>query len=160
MRPDFPHLYSVRCHISYSRQKTPISKNNSFMTPFYTLFVLSRISDNTTSQNIGGTDAWAVPHLKFGGPSPSPHRSPPMPWRHFWMALRNFGDLHYFTFTLIHLPLSSPLSLILISSFILYIHFPIIFHIHLLPANHVFYYLLLLLLLLLFLLPFPYFSNV
>src|SRR6218665_182798 len=26
--------------------------------------------DNTTSQNIGGTDAWAVPHLKFGGDRP------------------------------------------------------------------------------------------
>src|SRR6218665_857562 len=39
--------------------------------PFFTLFILSRISDNTTSQNIGGTNAWAVPHLKFsGGPSP------------------------------------------------------------------------------------------
>ena len=36
-------------------------------TPFFTLFILSRASDNTTSQNIGGTDAWAVPHLKFWG---------------------------------------------------------------------------------------------
>ena len=48
---------------------------------FLTLFVLSRASDNTrpTSQNIGGTDAWAVPHLKFlGGPFPSPPRSPPL----------------------------------------------------------------------------------
>ena len=26
--------------------------------------------DNTTSQNIGGTDAWALPHLKFGGTVP------------------------------------------------------------------------------------------
>src|SRR6218665_2407398 len=44
-------------------------------TPFFTLFILSRTSDNTTSQNIGGTNAWAVPHLKFwGGPSP---QSPP-----------------------------------------------------------------------------------
>src|SRR6218665_1022078 len=44
------------------------------------MFVLSRASDNTTSQNIRGTSAWAVPHLKFGGgrpPSPRP-RSPPM----------------------------------------------------------------------------------
>src|SRR6218665_1713092 len=32
---------------------------------FFTLFILSRASDNTTSQNIGGTDAWAVPHLKL-----------------------------------------------------------------------------------------------
>src|SRR6218665_3053244 len=29
--------------------------------PFFTLFILSRTSDNTASQNIGGTNAWAVP---------------------------------------------------------------------------------------------------
>ena len=29
--------------------------------PFFTLFILSRTSDNTGSQNIGGTNAWAVP---------------------------------------------------------------------------------------------------
>src|SRR6218665_2922484 len=46
---------------------------------FLTLFILSRASDNTTSQYWGGTNAWAVPHLKFGGgPSPSPPRSPPL----------------------------------------------------------------------------------
>src|SRR6218665_568703 len=28
---------------------------------FFALFILSRTSDNTTSQNIGGTNAWAVP---------------------------------------------------------------------------------------------------
>ena len=49
------------------------------MTPFFTLFVLSHTSDNTTSQNIGGTDAWAVPHLKFWGTVPPVlPRSPPM----------------------------------------------------------------------------------
>src|SRR6218665_939490 len=36
-------------------------------TQFFTLFMLSRTSDNTTSQNIGGTNAWVVPHLKFFG---------------------------------------------------------------------------------------------
>src|SRR6218665_1721210 len=46
-------------------RKNPISENNSLVTPFFTLFLLSRSSDNTTSQNIGGTDAWAIPHLKF-----------------------------------------------------------------------------------------------
>ena len=30
-------------------------------TPFFTLLILSRASDNTTSLNIGGTNAWAVP---------------------------------------------------------------------------------------------------
>ena len=34
---------------------------------FLTIFILSRTSDNTTSQNIGGTNAWAAPHLKFLG---------------------------------------------------------------------------------------------
>src|SRR6218665_490309 len=38
---------------------------------FFTLFVLLRASDNTTSQNIGGTDARAVPPPQIlGGPSP------------------------------------------------------------------------------------------
>src|SRR6218665_1061204 len=42
--------------------------------PFFTLFILSRTSDNTTSQNIGGINAWAVPYLKFLGDRPP---SPP-----------------------------------------------------------------------------------
>src|SRR6218665_2469757 len=47
--------------------------------PFFTLFILSRTSDNTASQNIGGTNAWAVPHLKFWGDRPPvPPRSPPL----------------------------------------------------------------------------------
>src|SRR6218665_2209702 len=33
---------------------------------FFTLFILSRTSDNTTSKNIGGTNAWAVPTSNFG----------------------------------------------------------------------------------------------
>src|SRR6218665_92483 len=37
---------------------------------FFSLFILSHTSDNTTSQNIGGADAWAVPHLKFWGDRP------------------------------------------------------------------------------------------
>src|SRR6218665_2479629 len=56
---------------------TTISENNSFMTPFFTLIVLSRAADNTTPQNIGETDAWAVPHLKFWERD-SPPRSPPL----------------------------------------------------------------------------------
>src|SRR6218665_3681187 len=39
--------------------------------PFSTLFILSRTSDNTASQNIGGTNAWAVPPPQIlGGPFP------------------------------------------------------------------------------------------
>src|SRR6218665_1005102 len=55
---------------------------NFFMTPFFTQLVLSHASDNTTSRNIGGTDAWSVgtvPHLKFWGDRPPvPPKSPPM----------------------------------------------------------------------------------
>src|SRR6218665_3698837 len=49
-------------------------------TQFFTLFMLSRTSDNTTSQNIGGTNAWAVPPPQIlEGPSPPvPPRSPPL----------------------------------------------------------------------------------
>src|SRR6218665_553904 len=51
------------------------SKKNTFIT----LFILSRTSDNTTSQNIGETNAWAVPHLKlWGARPPSPPRFPPL----------------------------------------------------------------------------------
>src|SRR6218665_2358829 len=47
-------------------RKTTISEKNSLIRPFFTLFVLSRrASDITTPLNIGGTNAWAVPHLKF-----------------------------------------------------------------------------------------------
>src|SRR6218665_1532442 len=49
----------------FFRRKTSISEKNSLMTHFFTLFVLSRTSNNTTFQNIGGTDAWVVPHLNF-----------------------------------------------------------------------------------------------
>ena len=31
-----------------------------------------RTCDNTTSPHIGGADAWAVPHLKFGATVPQP----------------------------------------------------------------------------------------
>ena len=39
--------------------------DSCFIFKLLSLFLLSRASDNTTSQNIGGTDAWAVSHLKF-----------------------------------------------------------------------------------------------
>src|SRR6218665_415443 len=50
-------------------------------THFFTRFILSRASDNTTSQNIGGDQCMGrPPHLKlWGGPSPPvPPRSPPL----------------------------------------------------------------------------------
>jgi len=49
------------------------------MTPVFTQFALSQASDNTTSRNIGATDARAVPHLKFfGGTAPPAPKSPLM----------------------------------------------------------------------------------
>src|SRR6218665_91221 len=67
--PDFPYLCYVKCHIC----PFPHKKNT-----FFTMLILSHASDNTTSLNIGGTNAWAVPHLKFWGTVPSPPRSPPL----------------------------------------------------------------------------------
>src|SRR6218665_1168938 len=70
---DFTFLDCIKCRI----QPFLHQKNNYFIkefldkTIFFTLFVLSRASDNTTSLNIGGTNAWAVPYLTFlGRPSP------------------------------------------------------------------------------------------
>src|SRR6218665_1319177 len=52
----------------------------SFMTPsFYSVRILSHVSNNTTSPNIGGTDTWAVPPpLILGGRTPVPPKSPPI----------------------------------------------------------------------------------
>src|SRR6218665_590494 len=64
-------------YMTLSSQETPaISKKNSFMTPFFTLFVLTRASDNTTSQNNIGVDECMgrPPTSTFGGTVP---QSPP-----------------------------------------------------------------------------------
>ena len=42
----------------------------SSLTPFLSQFVLCLTSHNSTSQNIGGTDAWAVHTSNFGGTVP------------------------------------------------------------------------------------------
>src|SRR6218665_2486470 len=39
-------------------------------TPFFALFILSRASDNIAFQNIGGTNAWAVPPPQILGDRP------------------------------------------------------------------------------------------
>src|SRR6218665_3080938 len=62
--PNFPYLSYVQCR-----------KNTSF----YSFHTFPRIRQHYTSRNIGGMDAWAVPHLKFlGDHPPSPSRSPPL----------------------------------------------------------------------------------
>src|SRR6218665_833868 len=50
--PNFPYVYYVKFRMTLSSQEK---------TQIFTLFMVSRTSDNTTSQNIGGTNAWAVP---------------------------------------------------------------------------------------------------
>src|SRR6218665_3876544 len=55
--------------------------------PFFTLLILSRTSDNTASQNIGETNAWAVPppQILGGNVPPVPPRSPPLYLTHACM---------------------------------------------------------------------------
>ena len=48
-----------------SREKALFQKIILWWHLCFTLFVILRASGNPTSQNIGRTDAWAVPHLKF-----------------------------------------------------------------------------------------------
>src|SRR6218665_4158491 len=68
-----------RVFYRFFTRKKPISENNSLMTHFLLCSCFRTHPTNTTSQNIGVTDAWAVPHLKFWGDRPPvPHRSPPM----------------------------------------------------------------------------------
>ena len=53
--------------------ENPYFRKDKFLhDTFFTQFVLSHASDNTTSRNIGrGTDALTVPHLKsYGGTVP------------------------------------------------------------------------------------------
>src|SRR6218665_2199049 len=78
---DFTFLYSIKCRIRpFLHQKNHyFGKEFLDRTIFFTLFVLSRASDNTTSLNIGGSMHGPSPHLKFwGAVHPSPPRSPPL----------------------------------------------------------------------------------
>src|SRR6218665_3337756 len=72
---DIDHVFNIfnifTLYDPFFATKIPIPQNNSLMTHLFTLFVLSHTNDNTTSQNIGGTDAWAVPPPPIlWGPSP------------------------------------------------------------------------------------------
>src|SRR6218665_3985183 len=49
-------------------------RNKSLMTCFFTQFVLSHASANTTSPNIGEMDSWSSPPQILEGPSPSPSK--------------------------------------------------------------------------------------
>src|SRR6218665_3655880 len=68
----------VYCYITY---KTTISEKKFLCHTFCIQFILSyaSIRPNTTSPNIGGTDAWAVPTSNFGGRPPVPLSLRPCP---------------------------------------------------------------------------------
>src|SRR6218665_2301851 len=73
--PFFSHIFRMFTMLNVVYDHFLIRK-----TQFFTLFMLSRTSDNTTSQNIGGTNAWAVhlPQILGGTVPPSHPRSPPL----------------------------------------------------------------------------------
>src|SRR6218665_31163 len=66
------HIFAA-CNVVYDpffTRKTPISKNNSFTTPFFnSVRAFARIRQTLayTSQNIGGRMHGPSPHLKFWG---------------------------------------------------------------------------------------------
>ena len=71
------HVYNL-----FFTRKTTISEKNSLIRPFFTLFVLTRASDNTTFLNIGGPMHGPSPTSNFWGDRPpSPPRSPPLTTR-------------------------------------------------------------------------------
>src|SRR6218665_3100153 len=55
---------------TFSTQEKPHFRKEFLNKTIFTLFILSHTSDNTTSLNIGGTNAWAVPTSNFGGDRP------------------------------------------------------------------------------------------
>ena len=71
---DFPYLYRVKCRIwPFLHKKKHYFRKEFLDDTFFTLFVLLRASDNTTSQNIGGNGCMGRPPPQIlGGPSPSP----------------------------------------------------------------------------------------
>src|SRR6218665_3402375 len=71
------HVYNL-----FFTRKTTISEKNSLIRPFFTLFLLTRASDNTTFLNIGGPMHGPTPTSNFWGDRPpSPPRSPPLTTR-------------------------------------------------------------------------------
>src|SRR6218665_2547078 len=60
------------------KKNLDFTTNNSSLTPFLSQLVDCLTSNNSSSQNIGGTNAWAVPTSNLGDRPPVPHKSPPM----------------------------------------------------------------------------------
>ena len=89
----FSDFYCVKCRIWPFLHKKHHYFRTKFLddTYFFTLFVLSRPSDNTTFQNIGGPMHGPSPHLKCWGdrpPSP-PEVSAPAHGKDFVIVCRN-----------------------------------------------------------------------
>src|SRR6218665_1918253 len=64
----------------YFRKNLHFTQKYSFITPFFSQFVISYASSNTTSRNIGGTDTWAVlPPQLFVGVTVPPVPPKPQP---------------------------------------------------------------------------------
>jgi len=64
----------------FSLDEKRLFQKNFLLDTFFSQFVLSHASNNSTSQNIGGTEAWAVPPPQFfwGRVPILPPKSPPM----------------------------------------------------------------------------------
>src|SRR6218665_1163584 len=84
-------------YMTFSSQEKPLfQKRIPLCHLFFTLFVLSRASDNTNSQNIGGPMHGLSPHLKFSRERPpSPPRSPPLIPRTFLTRLCIYSLIAY-----------------------------------------------------------------
>ena len=60
--------------------ETPLYQNKKFLHhTFFSHFILCHASNNTTSRNIGGTDAWAVPPPQIFGETFPPFPPPKSP---------------------------------------------------------------------------------
>src|SRR6218665_1359644 len=59
----FPYLL----YDPFFTTKTPISENNSLMTPFYSVRAFARIRQTLLLNLLGGRMRGPSPHLKFGG---------------------------------------------------------------------------------------------
>ena len=83
---DFPYHYCVKCRIwSFLHKKSHYFRKEFLDDSFFkTLFVLSRASDNTTSQNMGGRMHGPSPTSNFFGRTvpQSSYRSPPLSMTH------------------------------------------------------------------------------
>src|SRR6218665_2723743 len=72
-------LLSEIGYITYMTQEPRFQNNTFLLDTFFSQFVLCLTSNNSTSQNIVGTDTWVVHQPQIlGGPFPKPPKSPPV----------------------------------------------------------------------------------